>query len=253
MSTPNGGCSLYCHAVKRLGQLTQYCGVLIGAGRHANGFLPQRVKETAVARIPSSERRTLLVQAALRVIAQHGVSAATTRAIVAEADMSLASFHYAFRSHGEMMTELIQYVVSAESTAAIAVIPEGADIRSALAAGLHAFLDYVIADPGHEQVMQELLQYALRTPGLESLARDQYDSYRSAVSALLVDAAANAGVSWTIPVDEVARIVVTITDGVTLGWLADRDNEGARRVVEFGADAIARLAASSSSTEGAAT
>jgi len=204
-----------------------------------------------VARIPSSERRVLLVQAALRVIAEHGVSAATTRAIVAEADMSLASFHYAFRSHSEMMTELIHYVVSAESTAAIAVIPPGADIRSALAAGLHAFLDYVIADPGHEQVMQELLQYALRTPGLETLAHDQYDSYRSAVSTLLVDSAASAGIEWSIPVDEVARIVVTITDGVTLGWLADRDDDGARRVVEFAADAIARLAIDSSSPQGA--
>lgn len=205
-----------------------------------------------MARIPSGERRTLLVQAALRVIAQHGVAGATTRAIVAEAEMSLASFHYAFRSHSEMMSELIQYVVRAESTAVVAVLPEGEGIRAALAAGLHAFLDYVIADPGHEQVMQELLQYALRTPGLEALARDQYDSYRSAVEALLVDAAASAGIQWAMPIESVARIVVTITDGVTLGWLADRDDEGARRVVEFGADAIAQLAVSPSAIEGTA-
>lgn len=194
-----------------------------------------------MARIPSSERRALLVQAALRVIAQQGVSGATTRAIVAEADMSLASFHYAFRSHAEMMTELIHYVVSAESTAAIAEISPGADIHSALVSGLNAFLDYVISDPGHEQVMQELLQYALRTPGLEALAKEQYVSYRSAVATLLEDAAATAHVTWTVPLDEVARLVVTITDGVTLGWLADRDTEGARRVVQFGADALARL------------
>lgn len=194
-----------------------------------------------MARIPSSERRALLVQAALRVIAEQGVSGATTRAIVAEADMSLASFHYAFRSHAEMMTELIHYVVSAESTAAIAEISPGADIHSALVSGLGGFLDYVIADPGHEQVMQELLQYALRTPGLEALAKQQYDSYRSAVATLLEDAAASAQVTWTVPLDEVARLVVTITDGVTLGWLADRDTEGARRVVQFGADALARL------------
>ena len=36
-------------------------------------------------RIPADQRRALLVQAALRVIAKQGVSGATTRAIVAEA------------------------------------------------------------------------------------------------------------------------------------------------------------------------
>ena len=206
-----------------------------------------------MARISSSERRALLIRAALRVIARHGVSGATTRAIVAEADMSLASFHYAFRSHSEMMTELIHYVVAGQTAAVLAVVPSGADVRSALMAGLDAFLDYVIGDPGHEQVMQELLQHALRTPGLEELARDQYDRYRSAVAELLGDAAANAGVSWSIPVDEVARIVVTVTDGVTLGWLADRDTEGARRILAFAADAVARLVVSSTATEGMAS
>ncbi|MGV8883290.1 MAG: TetR/AcrR family transcriptional regulator [Rhodoglobus sp.] len=204
-------------------------------------------------RIPSSERRALLIQAALRVIAQHGVSAATTRAIVAEADMSLASFHYVFRSHSEMMTELIQYVVAAQAAAVVAVVPSGADVRSALTAGFHAFLDYLIGDPGQEQVMQELLLYALRTPGLEQLARDQYDRYRSAVSALLTDVTPSTGAAWSIPVDEVARIVVTITDGVTLGWLADRDTEGARRTLAFGAEALARLVVTSPATEGTAS
>ena len=40
---------------------------------------------------------------ALTVIARDGVHAATTRAIVAEAGMALASFHYAFRSRDELI------------------------------------------------------------------------------------------------------------------------------------------------------
>lgn len=193
-------------------------------------------------RIASTERRALLVQAALRVIAARGVSAATTRAIVAEAGMSLASFHYAFRSHAEMMRELIAHVVQGEATAAFAVLRPGNDIRTSLRDGLQAFLDYVIADPGHEQVMQELVQFALRTPGLEPLAREQYESYRGAVAELLAEAAAASGVHWSRPVDEVARLVITLTDGVTLAWLADRDAEAAARVLDFAADSLAALA-----------
>ena len=118
-------------------------------------------------RMPASDRRSALLTAALRVIAEHGVSAATTRAIVAEAGMPLASFHYAFRSRDEMMRELITVVVATQSNAVLAILEEAADVRSAVRAGLQAFFDTVKADPGHEQVMFELVQYALRTPGLE--------------------------------------------------------------------------------------
>ena len=54
----------------------------------------------------SIDRRGEIVQAALRVIADQGMQGATTRAIVAEANMPLASFHYAFASRDEMMEEL---------------------------------------------------------------------------------------------------------------------------------------------------
>ena len=193
-------------------------------------------------RIPADGRRALLVQAALRVIADKGVAGATTRAIVAEAGMSLASFHYAFRSHDEMMRELISYVVGAEANAVFQVLRPGNDIETSLRDGMHAFLNYVIADPGHEQVMQELVQFALRTPGLERLAAEQYASYRQAVSEILVEGAAAAHVRWSLPVDEVARMVVTVTDGVTLAWLADRDAAAARRVLDFAAASLATLA-----------
>ena len=195
-----------------------------------------------MSRIASAERRNLLVAAALRVIAERGVAGATTRAIVAEAGMSLASFHYAFRSHDEMMRELVAHVVEGETTAAFAVLRPGNDIRTSLHDALHAFLGYVIADPGHEQVMQELLQYALRTPGLEELAREQYEAYYSGVSELLDEGAAAVGVSWTLPVRDVARMVVATTDGVALAYLVDRDAEAAGRVLDFAADALAALA-----------
>jgi AcrR family transcriptional regulator len=193
-------------------------------------------------RIPSSDRRALLVEAAIRVIAKHGVAGATTRAIVAEAGMSLASFHYAFRSHAEMMRELVAFVVGAEVDSVFKSLRLGRDIRAAVRAGLQAYLDYVIADPAHEQVMQELVHYALRTPGLEHLAAEQYDAYHAAVTNVLVEGAAVSGVEWTLPVRDVARLVVTVTGGVTRAWLADRDTAAAERVLDFAADSLAALA-----------
>jgi len=194
-----------------------------------------------VPRISSTDRRALLVQAALRVIAANGVSAATTRAIVAEAGMSLASFHYAFRSHAEMMRELIAHVVDAEVAAAYATIEPGRDIRATLREGMQAYFDYVRADPAHEQTMFELFHYALRTPGLEPLAREQYEKYHQSVAEVIVGGSEVAGVTWSIPVRDVARMVVTLTDGVTLAWLADRDDAAASRALDFAAASLSSL------------
>ena len=56
-------------------------------------------------RLAVAERRAALVEAALRVMVRGGLAAGTTRAIVAEAGMSLASFHYAFSSRDELLRE----------------------------------------------------------------------------------------------------------------------------------------------------
>ena len=53
-------------------------------------------------RLAVAERREALIEAALRVTEREGLAGGTTRAIVAEAGMSLASFHYAFSSREEL-------------------------------------------------------------------------------------------------------------------------------------------------------
>ena len=195
-----------------------------------------------MARMSSVDRRLELVSAALRVIAAHGVNGATTRAIVAEAGMPLASFHYAFDSRDEMMRELVAFVVENETVAVFETFRLGADIHSSIRNALVAYLDTISQDPTHELVMLELMQYALRTPGLEYLAREQWERYRLGVVELLEAAAVNNHIQWSLPVDDVARIVVTFTDGITFAWLADRDAVAATRVIDFAANSLATLA-----------
>jgi AcrR family transcriptional regulator len=189
-----------------------------------------------------AERRAALVQAAMRIIATQGVAAATTRAITAEAGMALASFHYAFRSRDELIAELIAYVVENESLAAQSTLEAGQDLESTIRIGLRAFLDLVAADPARELAMLELTQYALRTDELGDAARAQYASYYAAAEAVVKAAADLTGRTWSRPVDEIARIVVTLTDGLTLGWLVHRDDHATGQVVDFAARALAGLA-----------
>lgn len=195
-------------------------------------------------RVGSAERRAALVRAALRVIDRDGVHAATTRMIVAEAGMSLASFHYAFRSRDEMMRELVAFVVQDEQRVSLEALDPDADIRSAVRAGMQAYFDLLRAHPSREQALQELVQYSLRTPGLEHLPRAQYASYFHTARVLLERGAENAGVQWSLPIEQLARILIAITDGLTVAWLADRDDEAADRLIDFAVDTIGALAMS---------
>jgi TetR/AcrR family transcriptional regulator, regulator of biofilm formation and stress response len=195
-----------------------------------------------VARIPAAERRTALIDAALRVVSRHGIAQATTRAIVAEADMSLASFHYAFDSRDELMDELITTVVEREQQAVMPDQLPGGDLREVIEAGFDRYLDHLRADPEHEQAMLELTQYALRSPERHPLAVAQYARYVELATRSLEVAASRAGATWRVPVAQAARVLVAFTDGLTLTWLVDRDDESARAVAQAAADALSRMA-----------
>jgi AcrR family transcriptional regulator len=188
--------------------------------------------------MPVPARRVALIQAALRVISREGVAAATTRAIAAEAGMSLASLHYAFESRDE----LIAYVVQEQTYAALETIQPGTDLVSTIRNALRAFLDVVAADPQRELAMFELTQYALRTPGMADAAQRQYDGYHAAAAQVVAAVGELTGHRWARPIDEMARILVTLTDGLTLRWLVDRDTDAAAPVIDFAAHALAALA-----------
>jgi AcrR family transcriptional regulator len=195
-----------------------------------------------VTRIPATERRTALIEAALRVVSRHGIAQATTRAIVAEAGMSLASFHYAFDSRDELIDELITTVVEREQQAVIPEVVSGGDLRQIIESGLDRYLEHLKADPEHEQAMLELTQYALRSPERHPLAVAQYARYAALAEQALEAAAANADATWRVPVATVARVLVAFTDGLTLTWLVDRDDDAARAVARAAADALSRMA-----------
>lgn len=197
-----------------------------------------------MAHTPVHERRRALIEAALRVVAARGLSQATTRAIVAEAGMSLASFHYAFDSRDELIDELILTMVERER---LAVVPgtdmEAGTLRELIEAGLAGYFAHLCENPAHEQAMLELTHHALRTPERMEYARRQYTAYAEIAENSLRWAAEATRSQWMLPVSTVARMLIALSDGFTLSWLVDRDDEAARAAISAAAQALAALAA----------
>jgi AcrR family transcriptional regulator len=193
-------------------------------------------------RLPVAERRAALVEGALRVMVRDGLASGTTRAIVAEAGMSLASFHYAFSSRDELLRELVHGVVGREFTAATAQMRPGDGLAGCLHQAALGYLEHLEQEPGLEQLMLELTLHALRDPALRPLAQEQYRAYTDAATRLLEQAALLTGEQWRRPVPELARLLITLVDGATTTWLVDRDTAATRATLETAVELFVRQA-----------
>lgn len=195
-------------------------------------------------RIPSAQRRQHLKAAALAVISRNGIQAATTRAIVTEARMSLASFHYVFGSRDELLREVISDVIADYRGVELALeLSEVDDPAHLLEEALRAYVGLVVTDPRREQGMLELSLYAIRhKTEMHDLSATQYRSYYEFVEHLLGQIAELGQIRWTQPVSTLARTIVALTDGLTIAYLATND----RSALDSQVGAIAHMLATQS-------
>jgi AcrR family transcriptional regulator len=196
-----------------------------------------------VARLAVAERRRMLLAAAARVMARDGIAQTTTRAITEEAGMPRGSFHYCFRSKDELLRELITVVVGDMVQAARDAPGERGDLLQRLRTGLRALWGSVTEHPDEQLVLYELTTYALRDPATVELARWQYESYYGQATEYLTFVAEQEGIGWSLPMPTLARLLVTVIDGLSLNWLPDRDSAAALGVLDAFAAHLATLAA----------
>lgn len=195
-----------------------------------------------VRRVAAQDRRHQLIDAAIRVAQREGVAATTTRRIAAEAGASLATVHYCFASKQELFEEVLTAIITELSEAAQGDLRPGVDARTLLREGLRALWVIVEKEPAKQQLTYELTHYALRQPGMESFARWQYETSYAACATHLEGIAVAAGIGWSLTMPVLARMLMTVIDGVVLGWLVDRDSLSAVAALDSLADLLATLA-----------
>lgn len=207
-----------------------------------------------MARRPVAETREALVRATLDLIARGGVTAATTRAVAAEAGLPLASVHYAFESQDELLTAAIAHAVADEGrsvrrmtreamlgegetgavgeAAAAPPTTERVEFDDLARAGLNLYLDGLRADPEREKALLSLTFWALREPATDHLARKQYRQYVEMAVDTLTEFAELVGRPWTITIEQLSPLLVAILDGITVNWLVFRDDAMAELLVD---------------------
>jgi AcrR family transcriptional regulator len=169
------------------------------------------------------QRRSLLIDAAIAVMAREGVANVGTRAIVAEADMTIGVFHYCFRSKDELVVEVLRTINRRSFAAVNDILSRSSEAAGLLQAGIQAYWDHIKTHPTERMLIFELTQYSLRNPEWRDAAREQYSHYVEGMQAFLTAVAGRSGITWRSDVEVLARWVLANLQGITIQWLVSRD------------------------------
>lgn len=198
-------------------------------------------EETTSRRRSAHERRDELMDAAIVVMSERGVAAATTRAIADQAGVPQGVFHYCFRSKDELIAALFEREITKTSTSTGDALRASGDVRSGMRAALDAQMTLVRAAPDYYLALAELSLTVLRTPDLAPLAVWEQEQYRVRAQESLAAWSSEHALTWTVALDDVASYVVALGAGVASTWLADRDDARADAAIAVAAQSLSAL------------
>ncbi len=177
------------------------------------------------------ERREQLIDAAIKVLADEGIGAATTRRITDEAGLALGAFHYAFTSKDDLLHAVIErFSRGIETVLHHAVLePQSSpeDLGNQLIRG---FWRYAEETPELQLAQYEVTVHALRDPKLRPLAELQYRRMAEAVELVLEDHPMVADGQLRT---DLASYLAAAMDGLILYRVVEGDPEAAARRLEM--------------------
>jgi AcrR family transcriptional regulator len=190
--------------------------------------------EVVMAHIPVEQRKDEFVEAAVAVIAEHGVRGATTRRIAEAAGAPLASLHYCFNRKEDLFVEVFTrlgvLLVPADPTDTAGTRPPrtvGSFLRSAM--------DWMLANENYAIAQVDLYLWLLRKD--PDKAPRPYEILADTWIRLLTQEQGEPRELF----EEATWLAISAMDGLTLQWFYQRDDERTRHYARIHADFVDRL------------
>lgn len=177
-----------------------------------------------MSRVPAEQRREQLIEATIALAIDEGLAAASVRRIAEKANVSLGVVHYCFSSKEALIDAVaeafITPILGPIGEALAGAGEESIEDKSRLA--FRTFWKLTRRSPGRQLLSYELAAWSIRGDGVA--ARLLYKTYLDAIEVFLTDGIGIVG-SDALPTRTLARMVLSVADGVMLSWLVDRDDE----------------------------
>ncbi len=176
-------------------------------------------------RIPVAQRRRDFIDAAVEVIATHGIDGATTRRIAEQAKANVAMLHYCYDSKEDLFADVYEFV-SGKYRELLTECDPSTGLRETARQLLRAVMEFYLASPSFTTTTMELITWARRQHGDRGIA--VYDEAIETSRALLREAGAGQGVPKRT-IDEAAYVIATLSDGFAVNFLTYGDAAAAKK------------------------
>lgn len=196
-------------------------------------------------RLDIETRRAQLIAAAIAIALREGLDNTTVRRIATEAGVSLGTVHYCFDSKRALLEAMVEAIASRDIEAATLELPDDVSPADAIRAAFRYYWSISGAQADHQRLVYELVAFLVRQddPGPE-LARRIFATNYAIVHEFVEMFQTRWAKDLGVPTEVVERMVIALTDGVALAWLADGDDTKALAVLDAFADLFAdRVAA----------
>jgi AcrR family transcriptional regulator len=190
-----------------------------------------------MARVSADQRRQDFVEAAVRVISEHGVSGATTRRIADAADAPLATLHYCFHTKEQLFLAVFQHQAD-QLVERLAQTPESNGLGAAATHVMRDTLDWFAKHEDYARAQYDLILWAMRQEGQHS-ATAVYDMFFSRFAQVL-----RASLEPTDDpdlVEPLARLVIALLDGLVLNWVTNPDHSRTQADLDLSIESIELL------------
>jgi AcrR family transcriptional regulator len=178
------------------------------------------------ARAPREDRRTALVLAAYRQLAQRGFEGLRTRDVAAEVGVNIATLHYYFPTKEKLIEGVAAHAMERFRT----TLETGNGSGDLLRSYLRGVRRLLAEEPELGAVMGELALRSSRDPALARIMREMNETWHSTVRALLRRAAREGKLSRELDADPVAAVIVAVLASLSLPRAGLRNQQALRQL-----------------------
>jgi AcrR family transcriptional regulator len=173
-----------------------------------------------------ADRRTALVLAAYRQIAQRGFEGLRTREVAAEVGVNIATLHYYFPTKETLIEGVVEHAMGLFRSTLEPHDSSADPLRSYLRAVRRLMQE----EPELGAVMGELMLRSSRDPALAGIIGHMYEVWHRTVRGLLKRAVKGGHLRPEVDSDEVAALIVATLTGLTLPSRGGRPDQALRQL-----------------------
>ncbi|THE07022.1 TetR/AcrR family transcriptional regulator [Microbacterium oleivorans] len=187
------------------------------------------------------DRRRQLLDAAVAVMVDDGVSALSLRTVAQRAGVAHRVVSYAFGSKAELVTALLQRESELLTRRLWAEPLAPLPLAEAVSAALRTFIAELQRDRVRHERLAELTAMARASAALAVAARAEVESVQSEIGRLVEAWREVRGAETTVPTATLVAVVHAAAEGLAAWWLATDDDAHVEDVIDVLTSGLAGL------------